>query len=102
MKFKKGDNVKIIAGKDKGRTGKILRVFRDQERILIEGINLFKKHVRPKRQGETGQMVSIAKAVNASNAMIVCSQCKNTSRIGDREENGRKMRYCKKCRGFID
>lgn len=101
MNLKKGDIVKIIAGKDKGKSGKILRIFGERERILVEGINISKKHARPKKKGETGEVVSIPKSLAISNAMLICANCKMTARVGHRDDAGRKQRYCKKCSNFI-
>ena len=82
MKFKKGDNVLIIAGKDKNRTGKIIKAFPKEFKILVEGINLKKKHVRPKREGEKGQIVEVPAALDISNVKIICPKCGKATRIG--------------------
>ncbi len=97
MKIKKGDNVKIISGKDRDKTGKVLKVFRESEKILVERINMFKKHVRPKKQGEKGETVEIPKPIAASNVMLVCSSCKKTTRIGAKIEGEAKSRICRRC-----
>ena len=97
MKIKKGDKVKIIAGKDRGKTGTVSRVFPEIDRISIEGINVYKKRVRPKRQGQKGETVMVARPLAASNAMIVCPACGKPSRAGSRLDGARKVRYCKKC-----
>ncbi len=101
MKIHKGDTVKIIIGKDKDKTGKILRVFPKKNKILIEGLNLYKKHVRPKRQGEKGQIVLVPRPINVSNAMLVCPSCNRAARINYRFEGEIKKRYCKKCSAAI-
>lgn len=97
MHIKKGDQVKIIAGKDRGKTGTVAKVFPEKERVVVDGINMYKKRVRPKRQGEKGESVLIAFPLKASNVMLVCSNCKKPSRVGARKEGEKKMRYCKKC-----
>lgn len=97
MKIRKGDTVKITAGKDKGKTGKVLKVLPAKGKILIEGLNLYKKHVRPKRQGEKGQMVSVPRPIDVSNIMLYCPNCGRAVRVGFRLENKNKLRYCKKC-----
>jgi large subunit ribosomal protein L24 len=97
MNIKKGDNIKIIAGKDRGKTGKVLRVFPERNRIAVEGINLYKKHSKPKRQGEKGEVVEIMRPFHISNAQIICSSCKQPTRVGNRFEGTVKVRYCKKC-----
>ncbi len=97
MKLKKDDNIKIIAGKDKNKTGKILKVFVKKGRILVDGLNLYKKHVRPKRQGEKGETVSVPRPINISNVMLVCSVCGKATRTGGVVNKGKKTRVCKKC-----
>ena len=101
MKLKKGDNVLIIAGKDKGRTGKIMRALPKEGAVLIEGINLKKKHVRPKRQGEKGQIVEIPAVVDVSNIKIICPKCGKATRVGYIIEKDIKKRICKKCKQEI-
>ncbi len=98
MNIKKGDNVKIISGKDRGKTGAVLHVIPETGKIVIDGLNIFKKRSRPKKQGEKGQMVLVPRGLAASKAMLICASCKNPSRVGYRMEGGAKVRYCKKCR----
>jgi len=97
MKIRKGDNVKILSGKDRGKMGKVLRVIPKEGKVLVEGLNLVKKHVKPKKQGEKGQRVSIPAPVDASNAMLVCPKCSKPSRIGYKLIGEKKHRVCKKC-----
>ncbi len=101
MKLKKGDQVKIISGKERGKSGAIISVFPGESRITVEGINLYKKRVRPKQQGQKGETVLVARPFAASNAMIICSNCKKQTRVGFQVEGsavgGQKMRLCKKC-----
>jgi large subunit ribosomal protein L24 len=101
MKVKKGDNVLITAGKDKGRTGKIMKAFPKELKILVEGINLKKKHVRPKREGEKGQVVEIPAVMDISNIKIICPKCGKATRIGYAIEKDSKKRICKKCKQEI-
>ena len=112
MKLKKGDNVLIISGKDKGRTGKVMKAFPKELKILVEGINLKKKHVRPKRNGEKGQIVEVPAPLNASNVKIVCPKCGKATRVGftiekvtqqgeSRQGRDIKKRICKKCKQSI-
>jgi len=107
MKVKKGDNVLIIAGKDKGRTGKITRALPKESKVLVEGINLKKKHVRPRKEGEKGQVVEIPTPMDSSNVKIVCPKCGKATRIEYKIENpltgsGKvKNRICKKCKQKI-
>ena len=97
MKIRKGDNIKIMVGKDKGKTGKVLTAFPHKGKVVIEGLNLYKKHVRPKTREEKGQIVSVPRAINVSNVMLVCSTCTKPVRVGMRVEGEMKTRYCKKC-----
>lgn len=97
MRIKKGDTVKILQGKEKGKTGKVLSIMPQKERILVEGLNLYKKNVKPKKQGEKGQIVTIPRSLNMSNAMLVCPACGKATRVGALVENGKKVRSCKKC-----
>ena len=101
MNIKKGDTVKIISGKDRGKTGAVLRAYPEESRVSIEGLNLFKKRVRPTKQGQKGEVVSAARPLHISNIMIVCSSCKKPTRIGSRYESDTKIRYCKKCKASI-
>jgi len=107
MRLKKGDTVLIISGKDRNKKGKILRIFpaRQDDRpskILVEGINLRKKHQRPKRTGEKGQIVTLSSPVNVSNIKLVCPKCGKAARVGYKiisKAKGQKLkvRVCKKC-----
>ncbi|OGZ78897.1 MAG: 50S ribosomal protein L24 [Candidatus Staskawiczbacteria bacterium RIFOXYD2_FULL_37_9] len=101
MKIKKGDNILVIAGKDKGRTGKIMKSLPKNLKVLVEGINLKKKHVRPKREGEKGQVVEIPAALDVSNIKIICPKCGKATRIGYKTEGEVKNRICKKCKQII-
>ncbi|MFA5925998.1 MAG: 50S ribosomal protein L24 [Parcubacteria group bacterium] len=101
MKIRKNDQVKILSGKDRGKTGKVLRVFPDDGRIIVEGLNLVKKHSRPRKQGEKGQRVTIPASINASNLMLVCPKCSKSSRVGFKISGKNKFRVCKKCQSEI-
>lgn len=102
MKVKKGDSVLIIAGKDKGRTGKIMKAFPKDMKILVEGINLKRKHVRPKKEGDKGQVVDMTAPINVSNVKIICSKCGKAVRVAYTiDEKGNKKRICKKCKQEI-
>jgi len=97
MKLKKGDIVKVAAGKDKGKTGKIVQVFPDLNRVSVEGVNISYKHLRKSRQGQTGQRVEYPSPIHASNVMIVCPQTGKPTRIGYQinEETKKKVRISK-------
>ena len=97
MKIKKGDQVLLISGKDKGKKGKVMNVFPKEGRIIVEGVNLIKKSVKPKKSGEKGQIVQRAGSVSVSNAKIICSKCGKAERLGYKIEGEKKYRVCKKC-----
>ena len=97
MKLKKGDTVLIISGKDKGKKGKILRVLPNDKKIMVEGVFIMKKHVRPRRQGEKGQRLEIPGYIDASNAKLVCPKCGKAVRTGYKIMEDKKYRICKKC-----
>jgi len=101
-RIKTGDTVKILLGKDRGKTGKVMAVLLEQRRVLVEGVNMVKKHVRPRRSGEKGQRVSVAAPLHISNVQVVCPACKKNSRIGIKREAGGRQRVCKKCQALID
>jgi large subunit ribosomal protein L24 len=97
MKIKKGDTVLVISGKDRARTGKVLDVFIKEGKIVVEGINLRKKHVKPKKSGEKGQIVQLPSPMDVSNVKLICSKCGKAARIGYKKEGDKKYRICKKC-----
>mgnify|MGYP001587010849 CR=1 FL=1 len=98
MKIKKGDNVIIIAGKDRGRQGKVARVFPRLHKLIVGGANLKKRHERPRQQGKKGQIVTAAAPLAVSNVMIYCSNCGKGVRVGVKVgANKSKIRVCKKC-----
>ena len=102
MKIHKGDTVQIIAGKDRGKTGKVLNVDLKNLAVLVEGVNLFKKHSRPKRQGEKGETVTLPRPVDSSKIMLYCSNCRKGVRSGQRIDGvEKKQRYCKSCKTSI-
>lgn len=102
MKIKKGDNVKIICGKDSGKTGKVINVLPKENKIAIEGLNLRIKHAKPRKGGEKGQKIQFPASLNVSNAMLICPKCGRQTRIGYKMlDGGRKVRICKKCKEAI-
>lgn len=104
MKIKKNDTVLIISGKDRKKTGKVLEVFPKDNRIIVENINIVKKHIRPKRTGEKGQRVEVPRPLDVSNVKLICPKCKKPVRVGYRlvqKGKERKTRVCKKCKQEI-
>lgn len=102
MKIKKGDTVQIISGKDKGKKGRVLKVFPERNRVIIEGLNLVYKHVRAKREGEKGQRVQAPASLEISKVMFVCPKCGKAVRVGYKIlADGRKTKWCRKCKEII-
>ncbi|MBZ9577757.1 50S ribosomal protein L24 [Patescibacteria group bacterium] len=101
MKIKKGDTVLIISGKDRARKSKVIEAFPKQGKVVVEGINLRKKHMRPKKSGEKGQIVETPAPLNVSDVKLICSKCGKPTRVGYKMEGKRKCRICKKCKQEI-
>lgn len=97
MKIHKGDTVLIISGKDRGKQGKILNVFPKEGRLLVEAVNLRKKHIKPKKSGEKGQVVELPGPISSSNVKLICSKCGKPARVGYRVVEDKKYRICKQC-----
>jgi large subunit ribosomal protein L24 len=103
MNIKKGDTVFVIAGKDNGRKGKVLRVLPKENRVVVEGVNRVKKHQKPSRAIPQGGILKIEAPLNASNVMLVCNKCSTPTRVGKNILNGNeKVRVCKKCGEVLD
>ncbi len=98
MKIKKGDKVKITAGKDRGRDGKVVRVYSKQNKVLVEGVNLYKRHVKKSEQAPQGGVLDIPRPLDVAKVALVCPKCGKTTRIGYTVEKGKKLRVCKKCK----
>lgn len=102
-KLKTGDEVLVITGKDKGKSGKILKVFPKEERAIVEGINKIKKHLKPTPRNPQGGIIEIFGKIHISNLMLICPKCKRPTRVGIKIlEDKRKIRYCKKCGDFVE
>jgi large subunit ribosomal protein L24 len=97
MRIKKGDTVKILSGNDKGKQGEVLEVIPKSEKILVKGVNIRKKHVKPRKQGEEGGIISAECAIHSSKANVVCPKCNKATKIGYTVEKDEKVRVCKKC-----
>jgi large subunit ribosomal protein L24 len=101
MKLKTNDLVKVVAGKDKGKQGKVTRVHPQKNRVIVEGANKFKRHL--KKQGDQpGGIVEVERALPVSNVMLICQSCKETTRVGYKVTNTGKSRICKKCQAVLD
>ena len=98
MHVKRGDVVKVISGKDKGKEGKIITAIPEKNKVVVEGVALVKKHQKARRQGEESGIIKVEAAIDASNVMRVCPKCGKAARTGVKIlEDGSKVRYCKKC-----
>ncbi len=102
MKIKKGDTVLIISGKDRGKTGKVIKCLPKEHKIVVEGVNLVKKHIKPRRSGEKGQIIQMPAPFDVSNAKLICPRCSKPTRVGYKVEGEKKYRICKKCSQVIE
>jgi len=105
MRIKKGDNVKVIAGKDRGKTGKVIQAFPERDRVVVEGVNAMAKHMRTRKQGAKGQKIEFSGPIRASNVLLICPKCAKPTRIGMKTlegKDGKKVRTCRKCKETIE
>ena len=103
MKIKKGDNILVVNGKDRGKKGKVTQTLISDKRVVVDGVNKTIKHVKPRREGEKGQRVEFFAPLNISNVMLVCPKCNKPARIGYKMVKGKeKQRICKKCSEVVD
>jgi large subunit ribosomal protein L24 len=102
--IRKNDTVLVIAGRDRGKRGRVLRVLPDKTRVIVEGVNFIKRHTRPNPQKNVkGGIVEREASLHASNLQIVCPECSAPTRAGNRRlEGGDRVRFCRKCKGVID
>ena len=101
MKIRKGDNVIMLGGKDRGKTGKVSVTLPKENKIVVEGLNLVKRHVRARKQGQKGQIISKERAVSVSSVALVCKSCGKPTRIGYKIVGDNKVRVCKKCKAEV-
>lgn len=97
MKLKVGDTVKIVKGKDKGKTGKVEKVISKKEKILVFGVNQYKRHLKSRTRNQKSEIVTITKPLPVSNVSFLCPKCSKASRLGYNWINEKKVRVCKKC-----
>lgn len=101
MKIQKGDKVEILIGKDKGRSGQVLRVFPKNEEIIVKGLNMFKKHLKP-TQGQKGGIIEKERSFKVSKVILICPSCGKKTRVAYQiDKNGDKFRICRKCKSII-
>jgi len=107
MKLKKGDTILVISGDDRGKMGKILKVFPDKSRVIVEGVNFIKRHTRPTTKNRKGGIIEKEGSVNLSNLMLYCTKCSSPTRPsfkvieGESGEGKTKVRICRKCGEII-
>ena len=103
LHVKKDDTVAILSGKDKGKTGRILKVLPEKGRVVVENINMVKRHTRPNQQNSEGGILEKEATLDISNVQLVCTSCNTAARTGMRTlDDGNKVRYCKKCNEIVD
>lgn len=101
MKIKKGDKIKIVTGKDKGREGTVEKVYVKQNKVTIPGINIYKKHIKKNEKMPQGGVVELPRPINVSKIQLICSKCGKVTRVGYEVKKGKKNRICKKCKSSI-
>ena len=97
MRIRKGDNVSVLSGNDKGKTGEVLEVMPKADKIVVKGVNVRKKHVKPRKAGEEGGIISVECAIPSSKVNVVCPKCGKVTKVGYTVEKDQKVRVCKKC-----
>mgnify|MGYP001149237807 CR=1 FL=1 len=102
MEIKKGDNVVIITGKDKGKKGKVLETSPKKSKLIVENVNIVTKHKKPKSAQDKGGRIQKANPIDISKAMVICSTCNKATRVSHKVVNGKKVRICKKCSASLD
>ena len=102
LSVKKGDNVLVIAGKDAGKTGEILEVNREAGRVVVAGVNIQAHHKKPRLKDDKGGIIKTEGAIDVSNVQVVCPVCKKAVRVAHRIEDGKSVRFCKKCNATLD
>ena len=101
MKLHKGDEVKIIGGKDAGKTGTIEKVFTKENKVVVPGVNQYKRHQKARMQGQSSEIVTITKPLPVAQVALLCPKCKQQTRVGYKVEKGKKVRVCRKCEATI-
>lgn len=101
MKIKKGDKVQVLLGKDAGQTGKVDRILEKEGKILVSGLNIFKKHQKPRGEGQPGGIISVPRPYAVSKVALVCPKCSLVTRVGYQLTGKEKIRICKKCKAQI-
>jgi large subunit ribosomal protein L24 len=101
MKIKKGDKVKVIYGKDKGKEGVVEKVYQKVNKVLISGVNLYKRHIKKNEKMPQGGIIDVPRPLDVSKVMLICPKCKKPTRVGFLVDGKKKFRLCKKCQSKI-
>ncbi len=102
MNIRQGDKVKVLTGKDKGKESSVMRALPQQQRVVVEKVNLVKKAMRPTQQNPQGGIMTKEAPIHVSNVALICPACKQATKIAVKRDDGKKVRYCKKCDKAID
>ena len=97
MRIKKGDNVRVLSGNDKGKTGEVLEVIPKVNKVIVKGVNVRKKHVKARKQGDESGIISVECSIPSSKVNVVCPKCGKATKVGYSMEKDQKVRVCKKC-----
>lgn len=102
-KIKKNDQVMVVSGKEKGKTGRVVRVIGDKAKVIVEKLNIVKRHTKPSVKVKQGGIIEKESPIAISNVMLICEKCKGPVRVGKKIlEDGKRVRYCKKCGEILD
>jgi large subunit ribosomal protein L24 len=101
MKLKKGDQVSIVAGKENGKKGTVEKVFAKEAKVLVEGINQYKRHLKSKMPGQKSEIITITKPLPVANVQLICPKCKKITRVGYKMLKDEKVRICRKCKAEL-
>ena len=101
MKLKRGDEIKVVKGKDRGKTGKVEQVLPKVNKVLVNGVNEFKRHLKKRSEDQASQIVTLTKPMPVGNVSLVCPKCHLTTRVSYKKEKNKKVRICSKCKAEI-
>ena len=102
MRIKTNDKVKVLKGKDRNKEGKVIQVFPITKKLVVDGLNIMKKHLRTKKAGEKGQIIELSAPLRVDNVMLICPKCGKATRVGYKKDGEDKKRVCHQCKEFID
>ncbi len=97
MKLQKGDEIKIVSGKDKGKQGKVEKILPKENMVIVAGFNQYKRHIKAKTQMQKSEIITLTKPLPVANVSLICPKCHLPTRVGYTEQNSKKVRICKKC-----